>query len=155
MLRKYILFGLFVLVLTCNAFAQDYIAAEADKKTMTTDEFLTYKVSVNLFDKKTSAPQIPEFKDFYIASQVQTSSFQFAQAKVRNCVTYEFVLKPVKIGELEIGPATIKIDEKVYSTEAFKVLVKQGKAKPQPEPESSRKQFPLPGILPESEQTVL
>lgn len=149
------LFSLFFLVLICNAFAQNYITAEVDKKTMTSDEFLTYKVSVNFFDQKTSLPQIPEFKDFYIASQVQSSSIQFAQAKVKNSVTYEFILKPIKIGELEIEPATIKIDEKVYSTEVFKVLVKQGKAKLESEPESDRKQFPLPGILPESEQTAL
>lgn len=155
MIKKHILFGFFVLVLSCNAFAQDYISAEADKKTMTTDEFLIYKVKVDLSDKKTLAPQIPEFKDFYIISQLQSSSIQFAQAKVKNSATYEFILRPVKTGELEIEPATIKIKGKVYSTEAFKVLVRQGKAKFQPEPESNKKQSPLPGILPESEQTVL
>ena len=155
MLKKYIMFGFFVLALASQAFAQDYISAEIDKKTITTDEFLIYKVSVDLSDKKTSAPQIPEFKDFYIASQAQSSSIQFAQAKVKNKVTYEFVLRPIKIGELEIGPATIKVDGKVYSTEAFKVLVKQGKAKLKSEPDKNEKQLPLPGILPESEQTVL
>jgi len=113
------------------AFAETTIRAEVDKKDLTTDEVLTYKVTVASAEKKLPVPQTPKFEGFSVVSLVQSTSTAFTQGNVKTDCVYVFVLAPTAAGMLKIPPSTIKIENKTYSSEEFEIEVKQGKTKPQ------------------------
>jgi hypothetical protein len=121
-----------------------------DKTGITHDDTLTYKVTVTSSDRNLPPPQIPEFKGFYLLSQAQSSTLSFVKNEIKTVLEYTFILAPTDVGKFRIEPSTIKIKNKVYSSESFDIEVTQGKTKPQPKPEEK------PGLpeelQPESEE---
>lgn len=145
-----IILAIFISLFTATVLAETTLKAEADKTSLTTDETLTYKLTITSSAKKILLPKFPKFEGFVVLSQAQTSEISIAKGTQKTFVVYVFILAPAKIGTLKIEPSQIQIEGKDYSSDAFEITVTQGKAKPQPktEPEPS-----LPEELPqESEQ---
>ncbi len=151
-MRKHlILVILLVFFLAFNLFAETSIKAEVSKKSITTDEAITYKIVISSSEKSIPTPQFPKLEGFQVISRANSTSFNFSANGVKNSFVFIFVLAPTKTGELSISPVTLKINNETYSTESFKIEVKQGKRKPQPE---QKKSLP-PGISSNPEETTL
>lgn len=131
------------------AYAETSVKAQVDKTGITTDEALAYKLTVTSSEKELPLPQLPGFKGFAVASSAQSSQVRISAGKLENSAVYVFILYPQQTGKLKIGPSQIKIKGKVYSSEAFEIEVKQGKAKPKPKTETGpalpRKSLPEAG----------
>jgi hypothetical protein len=140
---------LFILFASTIASAQTTIKAEIDKTNITTDDNITYKLTITSSEKKIPKPQLPEFKGFYVLREAQSSNISFAKNNIKTTVVYVYVLAPQDIGKFKIGPSTIKIQGKAYSSAAFEIEVKQGKAKPQalPEQKPSRPESEEPQFI--------
>ena len=138
---KFILIAiLFILFAPTIAFAEVTIKAEVDKTSITTDDNITYKLTITSSEKKIPEPQLPEFKGFYVLTQAQSSNISFAKSNIKTTLVYAYVLAPKDVGKFEIGPSTIKIQGKTYSSDTFEIEVKQGKTKPQAPPEQEPSQ---------------
>lgn len=129
------------------ALAQTAIKAEADKASITTDEDIVYKLTISTDEKNIPLPQLPKFAGFQVLSSARTSEIKFAKGTQKIGAVFVFVLAPTNTGKFKIEPSTIKIKNKVYSSESFEIEVVPGKRKPAPSPRPEEK--PLP---PESEE---
>jgi hypothetical protein len=111
--------------------ADTTIKAEVNKAALTTDELLTYKLTVVSTEKNIPAPKIKEFKGFSIVSRAQSSSISFKQGGMQTSLVFAFILLPREIGMLKIEPAKVTVSGKTYSSSACLIEVKQGMAKNQ------------------------
>ena len=121
----------FVLFSSAACFAQSSLKAEVDKLKLTTDDTLTYKLTVNASGEDVSLPQVPKFKGFRVVSQLQSSNIAFVKDGIKTGIVYSFILVPKETGRLKIEPSTLKIKSKTYSSEEFEIEVTQGKARPE------------------------
>lgn len=129
-------------LLTSKVLAQTSIKAEVDKISLTTDETLTYKLTVTSSEKKIPSPDLPKFEGFIVVSKAQSSKVSFVKGNIKTVLIYTYILAPIDIGRFKIEPSSIKIKDKTYSTEVFKIQVIQGKAKPKVSPEEKPSEQP-------------
>lgn len=127
------------------AFAETTIKAEVDKKSLTTDADLTYKIVIISSEKEISSPLPPSFVGFNILSQAQSSTVSLVEKEAKSVFVYAFILTPLYAGKFHIGPSAVRAKDKIYSTEAFDIEVRQGEEKPKPLslPESQEPQYDL------------
>lgn len=134
-----ILFALSIL----PAWSEVSLKAEVDKASITTDELLTYKITVNSDEQNTPTAEIPKFSGFNAVSQLQSSSLSFSGGQVKASIIYTYILAPTAVGKFKIEPCTIKIKNKTYSSDAIEIEVVQEKplqpALPQSESEEAAK----------------
>ncbi|MDD4980906.1 MAG: BatD family protein [Candidatus Omnitrophica bacterium] len=108
---------------------ETFFRAEVDKTSLTTDEALTYKLAVTSSAKIIPQPKLPAFEGFSVLSNAQTSQVSISQGIQKITANYVFVLVPADTGKFKIGPSEIEIEGKRYSSDAFEIEVKQGKAR--------------------------
>ncbi|MCM8789519.1 MAG: BatD family protein [Candidatus Omnitrophica bacterium] len=130
-MKRNLILTIFLLYFNAYALADTSIKAEVDKTRLTTDDSLTYKITIESNDKKISRLKIPELNGFDIIAQTQVSSIAFQGNKPKTSVVYSFILVPVETGKLSIEPASISVGRQIYSTSFFEIEVTQGEAKPQ------------------------
>jgi hypothetical protein len=135
MKNKVILALLFVFLAVSHVLAQTALKAEVDKKELTADELLTYKLIVTTQEKKVSAPAVPKFEGFVVVSQAQSSTISFVKNSAKTILVYAFILAPKEAGKFTIEPSILKMKNSVISSESFEIEVKAGKLKPRPQPE--------------------
>jgi hypothetical protein len=104
--------------------------AEVDKFKVTTDDVLTYKVTVSSSEQLIPAPKLPEFKDFEVVSQLQSSQMSWGKDGSKTNTEYTFTIIPKTTGKLKIDPAILRIKDKSYSSEEFQIEVAQGERIP-------------------------
>lgn len=132
------------------AFTETSIKSEVDKKSITTDENVIYKLTITSTDKNIPQPQLPKFTGFVVISQVQSSNISLVKGGIKTILVYAFVLTPIVIGKFKIEPSFIKVKNKTCSTDTFEIEVTQGKRKPNP---PQKEGLPLPEKPPsESEE---
>jgi hypothetical protein len=117
------------------ACANETIKAEVDKLKITTDDEVTYKLNIVSDRNNTSYPKLPDFKGFDVISQAQSTTVSFQKGQPDVLMTYVYILAPTAAGKFTIGPSSVKISGKVYSTQSFEIEVTQGKNLPAPQPE--------------------
>ncbi len=125
-----------------NGFAETTIKAEVDKTILTQDENITYKLIITSSEKQVPQPQVAGFENFEVISQAQSSTISFVKGAASTILVYAFILAPKDAGKLKIGPSSIRIKDKTYSTDSFEVEVKA--ILPEEKPEQS---------IPEENQT--
>lgn len=141
---------IFIFLPISMASAETSIKAQVNKTSITTDETLTYKITVTSSEKLLPLPQLPKFEGFEVVSQAQSSQISFSRKENKVIITYDFILVPTTIGKFKIEPSIIKIKNKTYSTDAFEIEVTQGKTKPQTKPEE--RPFQPEELQPETEE---
>jgi hypothetical protein len=147
-MKKTLILGMILSCLFCRgAFAEVTLKAEVDKKSLSTDEILTYKITISYSDVKVSDPALPVFQGFQVVSSAQSSSISLGRGKGKSSLSYAFVLAPEKAGKIKIEAASIKADGQTYSSDAFEIEVTQGARQPQPvlpktKPTSPKKSVP-------------
>jgi len=154
MLKKTVIFALLFFSCSAIALAQTSIKAEVNKRSITTDEALTYKITIITADKQIPRPQLPSFEGFNVISKAQSTSVNFSSSGVKNTAVLIYILAAVKTGEIEIKPSSIKAGNQVLSSDSFKIQVQQGKSKPQPKI-NPKKQPSLPRGIPSGQEETL
>jgi len=140
---------LFSLLFSFAAHAEVAIKAEVDKVLMSTDDVLTYKLVITSSENATPAPQFPKFEGFMVISNAQSQTVSFAKGGIRSIVVYAFILKPKNSGKIKIESSSIKLQDKVLTSDSFQIDIKQGKV--QPKAPTKKEQSRSPGqALPES-----
>ena len=107
--------------------------AEVDKAKASTDDEITYKLNIVSDKNNTSDPQLPDFKGFQVISQAQSTTVSFQKGRPDVLMTYVYILVPIAPGKFTIGPSSVKISGKSYSTRSFDIEVTQGEGPPKPE----------------------
>jgi hypothetical protein len=96
--------------------------ARADAETITIDDYLT--VEFTLINARGSEFQPPDFQGFLIQSGPNTSIRQTSlNGRVSSEFSYRYTLLPERIGELTIGPASIRSNQKTYRSDPVTVRV--------------------------------
>ena len=129
------------------ACAEISLKAEVDKLALSTDQALTYKLTINSTEKQLPQPQFPKLESFSVVSQTQSSNISFEKDGIKTAVVYAFTLVPLKAGKFKIPSSQLKINGKVYQSESFDIEVTQGKANLKPPQEQAPEETP-----PESEE---
>ena len=138
-----ILAGL-ILLSPLLVFAEQAIHAEVDKTELSTDGVLTYKVSITSSGNEPMVPEVPEFDDFSVLSQMQSTQLSFAGDRADKVFEYSFVLRPKKDGELTIKPAVIRVGDQEYSSDSFSINVSPGQTQaPEVMPETGQPRITL------------
>lgn len=117
--------------------AQPTIEASVEKTKISTDETLIYQLTIAFSSINIPQPKFPEFKDFYVISEAESSTISFQKAGAKTILVYAFILAPKNTGKFSIEPAQIKAEGKTYTSKGFEIEVTQGKAKPKAVPEDS------------------
>lgn len=141
---------MFVLVFFGTLFAQGSIKSEVDKTKISTNETVTYKITIS---SKEGVPKLklPSFEGFDVVSSAQSSSISFGQKNAESRITYVLVLAPNKTGKIHIEPSSISVQGKDYASDSFDIEV-TGSSLPTPEDN-----IPLPedGSSNQEDQTTL
>jgi len=136
---KILVAGLSFILIASISFADTSIKAEVDKVSITTDDTITYKLTITSTEKSIPQPQLPGFEGFSVLSQAESSTISFAsRSNLETALAYVFILVPTDKGKFKIAPSQIKLQGKTYSTESFEIEVTKGKApasKPKPKQE--------------------
>ncbi|HLD82492.1 MAG TPA: BatD family protein [Candidatus Omnitrophota bacterium] len=133
-MKKTWLAFLFSLFFILDAAAQGTsIKAGVNKKALTTDDTLTYKITITSSERDALKPSLPKFEGFNILSQAQSSSISFAKNERKTTSAFIYVLSPKETGALKIEPASVKVGGQTHSSEPFEIEVTQGKLKPLPQ----------------------
>lgn len=130
MKRTFVVLAIFFCLFILKAQAETSVKAQVDKKSITTDEAITYKFIITTDEKNIPLPQMPKFEGFNVISKAQSSTMSFAKNKIKNFLVYIFILTPAKTGKLRIMPASITINKQIFFTAALEIEVRLGKAKP-------------------------
>lgn len=147
-MKKLFIIFIFYFLFICQSLAQTQIKSEVDKIRISTEEALTYKLTVTSSEKKITQPKFPEFKDFAVIWQAESSKVSFTKEGAKTMLIYTFILAPKNTGRFSIGPAQIKAEGKVYTSEKFEIEVTPGNLKPRALPDEKP---PTPKkVLPES-----
>ena len=142
--KTFILTLLFSLLCVINAFAETTIKAGVDKVNITTDEVVSYKLTIAATQKNIPKPELPQFDAFRVVSQVQSSNVSLSKKDIKTTIAHTYILAPIQAGSFKIEPTKITIDNQTFSSDAFEIEVKQGKVKPQKiQPETEQPQITL------------
>jgi hypothetical protein len=143
-MKKIIIYTVFfIFSFVISAFAETSLKAEVDKTNLTTDDALTYKLSISSSEKNIPLPEPPKFEGFEITSQIQSSSMSLAVGGIETKLSYVFILVPLDTGKFKIEPSVVNIKDKSYASESFEIEVKPGKSSPKlKEKPSSPKNIP-------------
>jgi hypothetical protein len=131
MRRVTVLSIMFVLSVIASGFADTSIKAEVDKLKLSTDEALSYKLTISSTDKRLPVPQVPSFKGFNQLSQSESSNMSFVKNTIETILIYEFILVPTGEGKFKIEPSSIRLKDKTISSDSFEIEVTLGKVKPE------------------------
>jgi len=127
-MKRYLFFVLFLSGMTIYAkpvFGSIEIKAEVDKKEISVQEELVYKVVVSATDEPLPVPEFPDFKGFQVISQANTSNIQIKDKSAKVAAVYVFILLPQESGKITIAPTRIKIKNKLYESESFEIEIRQ------------------------------
>lgn len=148
-MRRVLLICSLILFITTPAFSETTIKAQTDKTSITSDDNITYKLTIVSSDKNIPVPEGPGFEGFNIVSEAQSSQISLAGGKVKSVIVYAYILSPQKIGKIRIEPAKIKLKNETLSTASIDIEIKPG-TRPIPSPEQNQPESQ--NGLPESQE---
>ena len=120
---------LFILILwtalSLPAFGKDVqVVATVDRNQITLDDSVQLSITIK-GTQNTSPPELPALPDFRITSSGTSSSTQIINMERNVSITHNYRLTPMNTGQFVIGPARIRANNKVYSTQAINIVVKK------------------------------
>lgn len=109
--------------LVFQTFGQDVVfRASTDKDKLAVGDYLTLSFELNASGNNFSPPQLSD--NFRVLSGPnQSSQMSFINGKVSSTLTYSYVLSPLNEGSYTIGSASIKFDNKTYTSQPINIQV--------------------------------
>ena len=139
------LISLALLALPTNAQTPEVVSAEVDRTLITTDDSLTLSVIINWDNNDVSEPFLPALDGLEIIAHSTSTSINIVNGARSSHKVYTYVLRPIKVGELVIGPISVSENGQIYDTDPIKITVTQGNG--QAPAQSATPAFPaMPGF---------
>ncbi len=115
--------------------AEPRITMTADPKKITMYDNVTLEITIEGEDRNIPQPQLPPLTDFQVFSSGRSQNIRMVNGRVSASVTYKYVLAPRQTGRFVIGPATVTIGGKLYSSGTEAIVVSDS-----PPPAASQQQ---------------
>ena len=136
------------IALPVSAQTPGIITAEVDRTALSTDEALMLRVIIPGIGSSVSEPVLPLLDGFVITGRSTSSQINIINGSSNSLRVYSYVLTPIKVGELIIGPISAAVNGQIYYTDPIKVTVTQGTGQAPAQPaQPSQPPFPaVPGF---------
>ena len=126
-LKKKSILPIFVFwsALTLHAFGENIqVLATVDRNQITLEDSIQLSVTIK-GTQNPPPPELPSLPNFRITSSGTSSSTQIINMERSLSITHNYRLTPMNTGQFVIGPARIRANNKVYSTQAINIVVKK------------------------------
>jgi len=120
--KIFYIFCIFFLAFSANASADISIDLTLDRSSVVLTDTIVMKVTVT-GKQKSSFPEIEGLASFNVVKGGTASRVEFVNGIMNSGVEYIFYLTPLKPGKFVVGPAQIRIKNKVYSSNSVKLTV--------------------------------
>ena len=121
-----VVLGLFALPVA----AQPPVAAVVDRSNIATGEQLTLSVIVDAAVGQPGQPVLPALDGFELLSAASGTQISTVNGARTVQVIYQYVLQPLRTGQLVIDPIAVDLGGQVYRTDPIAVTVSQGSGLP-------------------------
>ena len=116
---------IFWVSLTLPAFANDIqVLATVDRNQITLEDSLELSITIR-GTQNTPPPELPSMPDFRITPSGTSSSTQIINMERSVSITHNYRLIPMNAGKFKIGPARVRANNKVYSTQPINIVVQK------------------------------
>jgi len=122
----YIILSIFFLVFSANASADISIDLTLDRSSVVLTDTIVMKVTVT-GKRKSSFPEIGGLSSFNVVKGGTASRLEFVNGSMSSEVEYIFYLTPLKPGKFVVGPAQVRIKNKIYSSNNVKLTVSKAR----------------------------
>jgi len=124
--KIFYIFCIFFLAFSADAFADISIDLTLDRSSVVLTDTIVMKITVT-GKQKSSFPEIEGLSSFNVVKGGTASRVEFVNGSMNAEVEYIFYLTPLKPGKFVVGPAQVKIKNKVYSSNSVKLTVSKAK----------------------------
>jgi len=116
---------IFWVSLALPAFANDIqVLATVDRNQITLEDSLELSITIR-GTQNTPPPELPSMPDFRITPSGTSSSTQIINMERSVSITHNYRLIPMNAGKFKIGPARVRANNKVYSTQPINIVVQK------------------------------
>lgn len=124
-MKRVILFFLMVILLSPGNADADSVQAFVDRNQAAPGDSISFRISIKAKDGE---PDLSVVRDFKVISQGKSSRMQMANGRITREIDYNYLLLPLKEGDLHIPKIPVRVDGKTLYTQ--KILVKVLKPSP-------------------------
>ncbi|MDL1963628.1 MAG: BatD family protein [Deltaproteobacteria bacterium] len=124
--KVFYIFCIFFLAFSANASADISIDLTLDRSSVVLTDTIVMKVTVT-GKRKSSFPEIEGLSSFNVVKGGTASRVEFVNGSMSSEVEYIFYLTPLKSGKFIVGPAQVRIKNKVYSSNSVKLTVSKAR----------------------------
>ena len=123
----------FFFVVTHISLAQNQspLNVEVDLTDLTTDDVVNLTITIS-GSGNIGQPDLPALPQFSILSSGRSSQFNLVNGVMSSQIVHSYVLRPLEVGDLVIGPVEVDIDGQTYESDPIMVKVSQGTSAVQP-----------------------
>ena len=143
---KIFLFNIFAFCIFCSAFAAEVtFNASVNKNTVALDDTVQYTLAISGSSAGNApSPTLPKFVNLNVVGTSQSSNFSFINGQTSVSKSFIYTLRPEKIGQAQIGQASVTIGGQTYTTEPIEIKVTkaEGKKPQSGPPAGARSRFP-------------
>ena len=124
--KVFYIFCIFFLAFSDNAFADISIDLTLDRSSVVLADTIVMKITVT-GKQKSSFPEIEGLASFNVVKGGTASRVEFVNGSMSSEVEYTFYLTPLKRGKFVVGPAQVRIKNKIYSSNSVKLTVSKAR----------------------------
>ena len=107
--------------------------ASVDRAAISTDDQLTLTITLAGSMQNIPEPRLSNMDGFQVYQSGRAQNVSITNGQVSASVSFTYILRPTRSGQLTIGPAEVSIDGQSYTTQPITVEVVQGRL-PTPTP---------------------
>ena len=125
-----------------SAPAEITVSSQVDKVKLTTEEPLTFSVTITGPIKRPPRVTVSSFKGFQVITTGQSQQVNIREGQMQLAITLQYLLAPLAAGTYTLGPVVVEHEGKRYETAPIPVEVVGVPGRPAPEapaPETSRR----------------
>ena len=116
-----------LLVPIVHAQGEVSFTASVDKTTLSLDDQLTLTLTVEGQMHSVPEPALPSLEGFQVYSSGRSQQFSLINGQFSASVTFNYILRPTRVGKHTIGSAEITLDGQIYRTQPIEVEVLEGR----------------------------
>ena len=88
-------------------------------------------LTLTIEGSRNANPSLPDLSAFEVHPRGQSTQMSFVNGRVTSSVTHSFVLVPKRSGTFTIGPASVELDGRLYSSDPIQIRIVDAEEKPQ------------------------
>jgi hypothetical protein len=122
-LKKIIILLFFLLSIPVYAIADITVSLKLNRYEASITDSVKMTVTVS-GSREADSPQIRGLENFIAQNAGRSSQIQIINGRVNSSLDFTYFLQPKSTGIFDLGPASVKIDGKIYQSNALKLIVK-------------------------------